>query len=132
MENGEQGNIALFFEIKMPAYAPAIILEIAIQNPIVHRTNDDKYTDYEIIIKVNNFHFHFSIKTNISHKFKKGLSLVRRRFSEFEWLRSWLVKTYKNEIVIPELPSKFLIFRTRFDEEVIKERCKHLQFFIQS
>lgn len=56
--------------------------------------------------------------------------LVRRRFSDFEWLRTILVKCYPR-LLVPPIPGK-KIGQRRFEEDFIEKRMKFLQKFIDS
>ncbi|XP_022652767.1 sorting nexin-3-like [Varroa jacobsoni] len=103
--------------------APANFLEIDVSNPITHGVARKRYTDYEV-----------RMKTNLP-VFKLKESVVRRRYSDFEWLRSELERDSK--IVVPPLPSKAwkrqLPFRQDeglFEDEFIEERRRSLETFI--
>ncbi|XP_076317514.1 sorting nexin-12-like isoform X1 [Tachypleus tridentatus] len=103
--------------------APANFLEIDVLNPITHGVARKRYTDYEV-----------RMRTNLP-VFKMKESSVRRRYSDFEWLRNELERDSK--IVVPPLPGKAwkrqLPFRGDegiFDEEFIEERKKGLEMFI--
>lgn len=106
------------------AYAvPANFLEIDITNPQTHGVGKKRYTDYEV-----------RMKTNIPI-FKLKESAVRRRYSDFEWLRTELERDSK--IVVPPLPGKalkkMLPFRGDdgiFEDEFIEERRQGLEAFI--
>lgn len=106
------------------AYAPTNFLEIDVVNPSTTMIQGKKrYTDYEI-----------RMRTNLP-VFKVKESSVRRRFSDFEWLRNELERDSK--IVVPSLPSKAwkrqIPFRQDdglFDENFIEERRKGLESFI--
>uniref|UniRef100_A0A914WIU3 Sorting nexin-3 n=1 Tax=Plectus sambesii TaxID=2011161 RepID=A0A914WIU3_9BILA len=106
------------------AYAPpANFLEIEITNPITHGVAKTRYTDYEI-----------RMRTNLP-VFKLKESSVRRRYSDFEWLRSELERDSK--IVVPPLPGKALKrmmpFRSDdgiFEEGFIEDRRKGLEQFL--
>jgi sorting nexin-3/12 len=106
------------------AYAvPANFLEIDVINPITHGVAGQRYTDYEC-----------RLKTNLP-VFRVKESSVRRRFSDFEWLRNELERDSK--IVVPALPSKAikrqLPFRGDdgiFEEDFIEERRAGLEGFI--
>ncbi|MCQ2819613.1 MAG: hypothetical protein MJ252_20305 [archaeon] len=56
--------------------------------------------------------------------------IVRRRFNDFLWLRSILVKCYPR-LMVPPIPSKKMGSR-RFEEDFIKKRMSFLQKFIDS
>ncbi|XP_065648731.1 sorting nexin-12 isoform X2 [Hydra vulgaris] len=106
------------------AYAvPANFLEIDITNPQTHGVGKKRYSDYEV-----------RMKTNIPI-FKHKESSVRRRYSDFEWLRTELERDSK--IVVPPLPGKalkkMLPFRGDdgiFEDEFIEERRQGLEAFI--
>lgn len=102
---------------------PANVLEVDVVNPETHGLANKRYTDYEV-----------RLKTNLP-VFKTKESNVRRRFSDFEWLRNELERGSK--IVVPLLPSKAwkkqLPFRNDdgiFEDEFIEERRKGLEAFI--
>ncbi|KAM3720588.1 Sorting nexin-12 [Dirofilaria immitis] len=106
------------------AYAPpANFLEIEVINPITHGVGKMRYTDYEI-----------RLRTNLPI-FKHKESSVRRRYSDFEWLRGELERDSK--IVVPPLPGKSLKrqlpFRSDdgiFEETFIEKRRKGLELFV--
>jgi len=106
------------------AYAPpANFLEIEVVNPITHGVGKNRYTDYEI-----------RLRTNLP-VFKHKESSVRRRYSDFEWLRNELERDSK--IIVPPLPGKALKrqlpFRQDdgiFEEGFIEERRKGLEQFL--
>lgn len=103
--------------------APANFLEIDVVNPITHGTARNRYTDYEV-----------RMRTNLP-VFKLKDSSVRRRYSDFEWLRSELERDSK--IVVPPLPGKAwkrqIPFRSDdglFEEDFVEDRRKGLETFI--
>lgn len=104
--------------------APANFLEIDVVNPETHGvTKKQRYTDYEI-----------RMRTNLP-VFSLKESTVRRRYSDFEWLKSELDRDSK--IVVPALPGKalkrLLPFRGDdgiFEDEFIEERRQGLEAFI--
>jgi len=103
--------------------APANFLEIDVVNPITHGIANKRYSDYEI-----------RLRTNLP-VFRIKESSVRRRYSDFEWLRGELERDSK--IVVPPLPSKAwkrqLPFRSDegiFDEDFLEERRKGLEIFV--
>ncbi|XP_014670126.1 PREDICTED: sorting nexin-12-like isoform X2 [Priapulus caudatus] len=103
--------------------APANFLEIDICNPQTHGIGRTRYSDYEV-----------RMKTNLP-VFKLKESCIRRRYSDFEWLRNELERDSK--IVVPPLPGKAwkrqLPFRHDegiFEDEFIEERKKGLEVFI--
>eukprot|EP00048_Salpingoeca_helianthica_P022067 m.16210 g.16210 ORF g.16210 m.16210 type:complete len:155 (-) comp6837_c0_seq1:23-487(-) len=101
---------------------PTNFLEIDVCNPQTHGEGRARYTDYEI-----------RVRTNLP-VFGKPESSVRRRYSDFEWLRDELSR--ESKIVLPELPSKALFRQlpwsseTIFDPEFIEERRKALEAFL--
>ncbi|KAI9138462.1 Phox homologous domain-containing protein [Paraphysoderma sedebokerense] len=94
---------------------PENFLEIEVKNPQTHGFGRKMYTDYEI-----------AVKTNIPC-FKLKQSVVRRRYSDFEWFKSYLERECLN-VNIPSLPGK--IFTNRFADDVIEERRKGLERFL--
>ncbi|XP_038213908.1 sorting nexin-12 [Zerene cesonia] len=103
--------------------APANFLEIDVVNPTTMGVGKKRYTDYEV-----------RMRTNLP-VFKVKESSVRRRYSDFEWLRNELERDSK--IVVPPLPGKALKrqlpFRSDdgiFEEEFIEDRRKGLEVFI--
>ncbi|KAJ2818224.1 Sorting nexin-3, partial [Coemansia erecta] len=55
-------------------------------------------------------------------------SMVRRRYSEFEWFRDRLERE-TSRVTIPPLPGK--VFTNRFDEQVVEDRREGLERFLQ-
>ncbi|ELU14303.1 hypothetical protein CAPTEDRAFT_164848 [Capitella teleta] len=106
------------------AYAvPANFLEIDVVNPETHGVGKKRYTDYEV-----------RMRTNLP-VFKIKESSVRRRYSDFDWLRGELDRDSK--IVVPPLPGKAwsrqLPFRGDegiYDDEFIEDRRKGLESFV--
>ncbi|CAG9562353.1 unnamed protein product [Danaus chrysippus] len=103
--------------------APANFLEIDVVNPVTMGVGKKRFTDYEV-----------RMRTNLP-VFKVKESSVRRRYSDFEWLRNELERDSK--IVVPSLPGKALKrqlpFRGDdgiFEEEFIEDRRKGLEVFI--
>jgi len=103
--------------------APANFLEIDVINPTTHGIGNKRYTDYEV-----------KIRTNLP-VFRAKESSVRRRYSDFEWLRNELERDSK--IMVPPLPGKALKkqlpFRSDdgiYEEEFIDERRRGLEVFI--
>jgi sorting nexin-3/12 len=60
--------------------------------------------------------------------FKLKESLVRRRYSDFEWFKEALEKE-SSRVNIPSLPGK--VFTNRFTDEVIETRRAGLERFTQ-
>ena len=110
-------------------------------NPITHGVAGKRYTDYEVRLKVGQsppFSSLSSIATFVQTNlpvFRVKESSVRRRYSDFEWLRNELERDSK--IVVPPLPSKAmkrqLPFRSDdgiFEEDFIEDRRSGLEGFI--
>lgn len=95
---------------------PENFLEIEVRNPQTRDLGSKTYTDYEI-----------SCTTNIP-LFKLKKSMVRRRYSDFEWLRDRLERE-TTRVNIPPLPGK--VFTNRFADEVIENRREGLERFLQ-
>ncbi|XP_075878441.1 sorting nexin-12 isoform X2 [Nelusetta ayraudi] len=102
---------------------PSNFLEIDVYNPQVIGCGRGRYTAYEV-----------HMRTNLPI-FKLKDSCVRRRYSDFEWLKNELERDSK--IVVPSLPSKALKrqlpFRQDeglFEETFIEERRVGLEQFI--
>ena len=74
------------------------------------------YTSYEIICR-----------TNIP-AFKLKHSIVRRRYSDFEYFRD-ILERESTRVTIPPLPGK--VFTNRFSDDVIEHRRKGLQRFLE-
>jgi sorting nexin-3/12 len=74
------------------------------------------YTSYEIVCR-----------TNIP-AFKLKHSVVRRRYSDFEYFRD-ILERESSRVTIPPLPGK--VFTNRFSDEVIEHRREGLQRFLQ-
>jgi sorting nexin-3/12 len=70
---------------------------------------------------------HHTLQSNIP-AFKARDSSVRRRYSDFEWLRETLAREVPR-VNLPPLPGK--IFRNRFDPDVIEQRRLGLERFLQ-
>jgi len=109
--------------LKMRMRFQIIFLEIDVCNPQTHGVGNKRYTDYEV-----------RMRTNIPI-FKIKESSVRRRYSDFEWLRRELDR--ESKIVVPPLPGKalkkMLPFRGDdgiFEDDFIEERRQGLEAFI--
>ncbi len=92
-------------------------------NPETHGIGKKRYTDYEV-----------RMKTNLP-VFKLKESSVRRRYSDFEWLRNELERDSK--IVVPPLPGKALKLQLPFrnddgifEDGFIENRRQGLESFI--
>ncbi|KAL9114348.1 MAG: hypothetical protein Q9227_001770 [Pyrenula ochraceoflavens] len=95
---------------------PENFLEIEVKNPQTHGTSRNMYTSYEIVCK-----------TNIP-AFKLKHSVVRRRYSDFEYFRD-ILERESARVTIPPLPGK--VFTNRFSDDVIEHRREGLQRFLQ-
>lgn len=98
---------------------PENFLEIEVKNPITHGSkSSNMYTDYEIVCH-----------TNIP-AFKKKVSKVRRRFSDFYAFKS-ILEHESSRVIIPKLPDKSIFtYSQRFSEEFIEERRQGLEQFL--
>jgi hypothetical protein len=74
------------------------------------------YTDYEIVCR-----------TNIP-AFKLRQSVVRRRYSDFEYFRD-ILERESARVTIPPLPGK--VFTNRFSDDVIEGRRAGLEKFLK-
>uniref|UniRef100_A0A3Q0RLN5 Sorting nexin 3 n=1 Tax=Amphilophus citrinellus TaxID=61819 RepID=A0A3Q0RLN5_AMPCI len=102
---------------------PSNFLEIDVSNPETVGVGRGRYTTYEV-----------RLKTNLPI-FKLKESCVRRRYSDFEWLRAELER--ESKVVVPPLPGKALFrqlpFRGDdgiFDDSFIEERRQGLEQFL--
>nr|XP_046148132.1 sorting nexin-3-like isoform X1 [Oncorhynchus gorbuscha] len=102
---------------------PSNFLEIDVSNPETVGVGRTRFTTYEI-----------KLKTNLPI-FKLKESRVRRRYSDFQWLRGELERDSK--VVVPPLPGKALSrqlpFRGDdgiFDDSFIEERRAGLEQFL--
>ncbi|CAB1453764.1 unnamed protein product [Pleuronectes platessa] len=102
---------------------PSNFLEIDVIKPETIGVGRGKHTTYEV-----------KLKTNLPI-FKLKESLVRRRYSDFEWLRAELER--ESKVVVPPLPGKALFrqfpFRGDngiFDDLFIEERRQGLEQFL--
>ncbi|XP_061737450.1 sorting nexin-10A isoform X3 [Nerophis ophidion] len=94
-------------------------ISVCVQNPKRHKKDGwHSHVDYEIILNTN------------SMCFRKKASRVRRRYSEFVWLRHCLEQ---NAIIIevPKLPPWNPFFNLRNPQQV-SQRMKGLQEFLES
>ncbi|XP_077525074.1 uncharacterized protein LOC144136552 isoform X3 [Amblyomma americanum] len=92
-------------------------LDVNVRNPIIHNVKGDTHTSYDISIETNNSSFTMSRST------------VRRRFSEFIYLRN-LLKEQQPSLTPPSLPSRTLL--RRFDDKFIEERRSGLESFLRN
>ncbi|OOF98631.1 hypothetical protein ASPCADRAFT_127265 [Aspergillus carbonarius ITEM 5010] len=95
---------------------PENFLEIEVRNPQTHGTSRNMYTSYELVCR-----------TNIP-AFKLKHSVVRRRYSDFEYFRD-ILERESTRVTIPPLPGK--VFTNRFSDDVIEHRREGLQRFLQ-
>eukprot|EP01134_Creolimax_fragrantissima_P006774 CFRG6774T1 len=103
---------------------PANFLEVDVSNPQTYGEGRSRYTDYEIVMRTN------------LPIFKHKECVCRRRYSDFEWLKTELER--EGKIVVPPLPtkaiSKQMNFWTKddgiFETEFIEKRRYALEGFI--
>uniref|UniRef100_A0A3P9JIA5 Sorting nexin 10a n=1 Tax=Oryzias latipes TaxID=8090 RepID=A0A3P9JIA5_ORYLA len=94
-------------------------ISISVQDPKLHKEDIwNTYVDYEICLQTN------------SMCFRKTRSCVRRRYSEFVWLRHCLEQ---NALVlnVPKLPSWNPFFNLKNEDQVTK-RMRGLQEFLEN
>ena len=91
-------------------------LRVQVKNPQTHGSSPrTMYTSYEI-----------HTRTNIP-AFKLRSSVVRRRYSDFEYFRD-ILERESARVTIPPLPGK--VFTNRFSDDVIEHRREGLQRFL--
>jgi len=92
---------------------------VEVRNPVNRNEDSLKlYTDYEVCIKTT------------SKAFIIPQSSVRRRYSDFLWLRNWLKQNDAfSHVKTPKLPPKKLVGRT--DPSFIQKRMRGLQKFLR-
>ncbi|EPE04596.1 sorting nexin-3 [Ophiostoma piceae UAMH 11346] len=95
---------------------PENFLEIEVRTPRTHGDGRHMYTDYEIVCR-----------TNIP-AFKVRQSVVRRRYSDFEYFRD-ILERESARVTIPPLPGK--VFTNRFSDDVIEARRAGLEKFLK-
>ncbi|KAJ5918259.1 Sorting nexin-3 [Penicillium verhagenii] len=95
---------------------PTIPASPSVRNPQTHGTSRNMYTSYEIVCR-----------TNIP-AFRLKHSIVRRRYSDFEYFRD-ILERESTRVTIPPLPGK--VFTNRFSDDVIEHRREGLQRFLQ-
>ncbi|KAJ3362946.1 sorting nexin-3 [Allomyces macrogynus ATCC 38327] len=95
---------------------PENFLEVEVRNPQTQGIGRKMYTDYEIVCRTN-------LPT-----FKHAASVVRRRYSDFEWFK-YVLERECPHVNIPPLPGK--VFTNRFSDEVIEDRRLGLERFLQ-
>merc|ERR1711878_196684 len=94
---------------------PANYLEIILSDPVTHGESRARWTDYKI-----------EMRTNVP-VFKVKEATVRRRYSDFKWLRDELARTV--QIMMPQLP--FVSSDDGiFEPEFVEERRLGLEEFI--
>jgi sorting nexin-3/12 len=93
------------------------LIPLQVKNPQTHGSSPrSMYTSYEI-----------HTRTNIP-AFKLRNSVVRRRYSDFEYFRD-ILERESARVTIPPLPGK--VFTNRFSDDVIEHRREGLQRFLQ-
>jgi len=103
---------------KMKRYIKVELVEPITVTTKEHFGWSSSFTSYLIHIETN--HWAFSLP----------FSEVRRRFSEFCWLRGKLQQHHPNKEV-PPLPPRRFVHMTKFDPKVIEERRTGLAKFLQ-
>uniref|UniRef100_A0A8C8DNU8 Sorting nexin 10a n=1 Tax=Oryzias sinensis TaxID=183150 RepID=A0A8C8DNU8_9TELE len=94
-------------------------ISISVQDPKLHKEDIwNTYVDYEICLQTN------------SMCFRKTRSSVRRRYSEFVWLRHCLEQNAL-DLNVPKLPSWNPFFNLKNEDQVTK-RMKGLQEFLEN
>ncbi|XP_031559150.1 uncharacterized protein LOC116295475 [Actinia tenebrosa] len=93
------------------------LISVEVRNPRTHlKRRWTSFTDYEIVISTN------------SMAFALQQSKVRRRFSEFEWLRRTLAKNSSISTTPPPLPNKRVL--GRFNQDFLEKRRAALEEFL--
>lgn len=96
------------------------VVKVDVSQPKLHKCSGSKFVDYEITIETNNKAFY------------RKYSTVRRRYSDFCWLRTRLSSTeitgFGRDRNVPRLPPKS--YFSRFNKEVIDSRQQGLQDFL--
>lgn len=96
---------------------------VEVRNPLIHEDSliitTKAFTDYEICIKTT------------SKAFIIPQSYVRRRYSDFVWLRNWLIKQNDafSRTEMPKLPPKKIVGNN--DPEFVQKRMHGLQKFMR-
>jgi len=112
-------------------YQEPEFITITLTAPLTHEVAGKKYTTYQI-----------NTSTTFP-EYKETTFCVRRRYSDFVWLRNHLIqrmeespKGRKKGGTIPQLPgnnfSSFLGMSGRFEPEFIEERRQGLESFLNS
>ncbi|CAG7834498.1 unnamed protein product [Allacma fusca] len=103
---------------KMKRYIKVELVEPITVTTKEHFAWSTSFTSYLVRIETN--HWAFSLPA----------SEVRRRYSEFCWLRAKLKNHHPNKLV-PPLPPRRFVHVTKFDPKVIEERRVGLGKFLQ-
>ncbi|XP_031550166.1 sorting nexin-10-like [Actinia tenebrosa] len=110
-------NIKMTRSKKEPEFS---IVHVEVINPRIHNCSRGRFVDYEIQIDTNNI------------AFSRKNSSVRRRYSDFIWLRNKLCTTeingFASEFVVPNLPPKRLF--GRFEPKFVHSRMQGLKDFL--
>nr|ACQ59072.1 Sorting nexin-10 [Anoplopoma fimbria] len=95
------------------------VISVWVRDPRIQKNDSwHAFIDYEICLHTN------------SVCFTKKISIVRRRFSEFVWLRQKLQANSQLMVQLPELPPKNIFFSMNNGQQ-ITERMKGLQKFLE-
>uniref|UniRef100_G3NIJ1 Sorting nexin 11 n=1 Tax=Gasterosteus aculeatus TaxID=69293 RepID=G3NIJ1_GASAC len=91
---------------------------VRVQDPRLQNEGSwNSYVDYKIFLHTN------------SKAFTAKTSCVRRRYSEFVWLKKMLQKN-SGLVPVPELPGKYFFFSS--NEDFLERRRKGLQAFLDN
>lgn len=95
------------------------MLDISVSDPENHGTVVDAYVDYKV-----------STITDLA-RFAQKQFFVRRRFSDFQWLRDQLCATFPAAIIPPLPQVDSLLKDDRFSHAFIQRRQAGLQLFLR-
>ncbi|KXJ13692.1 sorting nexin-10B [Exaiptasia diaphana] len=96
-------------------------VKVDVSNPRIHNCDKGKYVDYEVKIETDNI------------AFSRKNSCVRRRYSDFIWIRNKLstqeISGFASDYPVPELPPKRLF--GRFEPKFVHSRMCGLKEFLE-
>ncbi|XP_046636019.1 sorting nexin-7-like isoform X2 [Daphnia pulicaria] len=94
-------------------------LQVLLDQPQKHVTPFETYISYQVSTKTSRI------------EFEKQNYVVRRRYSDFEWLRNQLSLCYPT-LIVPPLPEKHSLFEQidRYDRDFITSRMQLLHRFL--
>jgi hypothetical protein len=117
MDNKEESSQTLTMSGSHDTLYRQGYIEVIVEKPVTHHTWDQgRFTTYLVVIETNN------------RAFSLLKSCVRRRYSEFVWLRKRLANSFA-EHKPPRLPPR-RFFGSRFQPEFIEVRMLGLQDFL--